>query len=194
MVFAGGSHANEQLTAIVAAVLLPLLAVEGATLLDIRSLLTVHVFIGLMLLPVVALKLASTGWRMARYYLRSDEYVRRGPPHFVLRLLVGPILVASTIMLFATGVALLLLNETGGQVLTLHQASFIVWVGGMGVHVLARVGPALRGLRRRVPGLSLRLGLAAVTLVAGVSLATMTVPAVDHLQDGVSGQVGIDAS
>ena len=189
-----GSDGNEQLTAIVAAVLLPLLAAEGATLLDIRSLLTVHVFIGLMLLPVVALKLASTGWRMARYYVRSDEYVRRGPPHVVLRVLVAPILAASTIVLFATGVALLVLKETGGLILTLHQASFILWVGTMGLHVFTRVGPALRALRRPLPGLSLRLALAAVTLVAGLSVATLTVPAVDHLQDSVSAHVGVDAS
>lgn len=196
MTFAGGSHANEQLTAIVAAVLLPLLAAEGATLLDIGPLLTVHVFIGLMLLPVVALKLASTGWRMARYYLRSDEYVRRGPPHVVLRVLVAPALVASTIVLLVTGVALLALDRMGGLILTLHEASFIVWFGAMGLHVLTRVEPALRAVRRRVPGLSLRVALAAVTLVAGVTLATVTVPvpAVDHLQDGVSGHVGVDAS
>jgi hypothetical protein len=57
---AGGSAANEQLTAVAAAVLLPLLAIEGATLLRIQSLLDVHAFVGMLLLPVVGLKLAST--------------------------------------------------------------------------------------------------------------------------------------
>jgi hypothetical protein len=75
---AGGSTGNGQLTAVVVAVLLLLLAIEGATLLQLQSLLTVHVFVGMLLIPVVALKLASTGWRMLRYYLRSDEYVRLG--------------------------------------------------------------------------------------------------------------------
>ena len=63
----GGSSANEQLTAVVATVLLPLLAAGGATLLDVRGLLTVHAFIGMLLVPVVALKLVSTGWRMVSY-------------------------------------------------------------------------------------------------------------------------------
>src|SRR5437868_6355079 len=100
--FAGGSAGNEQLTAAVAAVLIVLLAVEGATLLNLRSLLTVHVFVGMLLIPVIGLKLASTGWRMLRYYRRGEEYVRRGPPHLVLRVLVAPVLVASTLFVFAT--------------------------------------------------------------------------------------------
>jgi hypothetical protein len=62
----GGSAANEHLTAVVAALLLLLLAVEGATLLHIRSLLTVHAFVAMLLIPIVVLKLASTGWRMLR--------------------------------------------------------------------------------------------------------------------------------
>ena len=79
--FAGGSGANEQLTAVLATLLLPLLAIEGATLLRITSLLDVHAFIGMLLIPVVAAKLFSTGWRMARYYRGAEEYVLRGPPH-----------------------------------------------------------------------------------------------------------------
>src|SRR5437016_7099827 len=124
--FRGGSDANEQLTALTATLLLVLLAVEGATLLRITSLLTVHAFVGMLLIPVVGLKLASTGWRMLRYYLRGEEYVRRGPPHLVLRVLVAPVLVASTVFVFATGVALLVLGQTHGLLVGLHKASFIV--------------------------------------------------------------------
>jgi len=75
----GGSDCNEQLTAAVATVLLVLLAIEGATLLNLPSLLTMHAFVGMLLIPVVALKLANTGWRMLRYYLRGEVYVRHGP-------------------------------------------------------------------------------------------------------------------
>ena len=76
---AGGSTGNEHLTAAVAAVLLLLLAVEGATLLRLQPLLTVHAFVGMLLIPVVALKFASTGWRMLRYYGGGAEYVGRAP-------------------------------------------------------------------------------------------------------------------
>ena len=137
---AGGSAGNQQLTAVVAAILLLLLAIEGATLLQLGSLLTVHAFVGMLLIPLVGLKLASTGWRMLRYYLGGEEYVRRGPPHVVLRVLVAPLIVLSTVVLFGTGVALLALGQTSGTVVGLHKASFIVWFGATGA---ARAGPRL---------------------------------------------------
>ena len=80
--FVGGSHGNEQLTALVAALLLVLLAVEGATLLRINALLTVHAFVGMLLVPVVGLKLASTGWRMLRYYLGGANTCAAARPTF----------------------------------------------------------------------------------------------------------------
>ena len=188
----GGSAGNEQLTAVVAAVLVVLLGVEGATLLGIEQLLTVHVFVGVLLLPVVGLKLASTGWRMARYYLGGEEYVRRGAPNVVLRTLVAPLVVLSTITLFATGIALLALGETGGALVALHQASFAVWLGATGVHVLAHVAKLPRMLRARVPGVLLRVSAVAGAVVAGLSLATLTLPAADHLQDAATASVGLD--
>jgi hypothetical protein len=191
--FSGGSAANEQLTAVVAMLLLALLAVEGATLLNVRSLLTVHAFVGILLIPVIAMKLASTSWRMLRYYRGVEEYVLRGPPHIVLRMIVAPILIGSTITLFGTGVWLLAVDQTEGTLVGLHKASFVVWAGAFGLHLLSRALPALRAVRRRAPGFTLRLGLASLSLVAGLALATATLPAVDHLQDNVSGQVGLDS-
>jgi hypothetical protein len=46
--------------------LLLLLAAEGATVLAIRQLLSVHVFLGMLLIPRAVLKLASTGYRFVR--------------------------------------------------------------------------------------------------------------------------------
>jgi len=188
----GGSDGNEQLTAVVATLLLILLAIEGATLLNIRSLLTVHVFVGMLLVPVVALKLASTGWRMLRYYLGADDYVRRGPPHPFLRMVVAPLAVVTTIVLFATGVALVVLDRTSGIVVGLHKASFVVWFGAVGVHVLVRIVRLPDALRLSRPGIAVRVGLAAATVAAGVAVATLSLPAADHLQDRVSVQVGFD--
>jgi hypothetical protein len=189
---AGGSLANEQLTALVASVLLVLLAVEGATLLDLTFLLTVHAFVGMLLLPVVGLKLAGTGWRFFRYYRHADEYVRRGPPHVVLRVLVAPVVVLSTAFLFGTGVALLALDRTSGTIVGLHKASFIVWLGATGLHVLAHVLRLPRLLAARLPGLAVRLALVGSTVLAGVAIATLTLPAADHLQDRLTASVGLD--
>jgi len=189
---AGGSVGNEHLTAVVAAVLLLGLFVEGMTLLRMGSLLTVHVFVGLLLVPVVALKLGSTGWRMLRYYLGAAEYVERGPPHVVLRTMVAPLIVLSTLVLFATGIALLALGETEGTLAALHKASFIVWFGATGMHVLAHVRRLPGLLRRPVPGRGIRLTLVTGAMVTGLALATVALPAVDRLQDDVSAHVGLD--
>lgn len=161
---------NERLTATTAVVLVVLLAVEGVTILFIRPLLSWHMFVGLLLIPPVALKLGSTGYRMARYYRHSPAYVRRGPPPFLLRAL-APLVVAATVTVFATGVALLAAGPRRGQgmLLGLHKVSFVVWLGATGLHVLAH----LRRLPSLVlgPGLSTRVALVGATVLAGSALA-----------------------
>ena len=190
--FAAGSAGNEQLTAMVAAVLVLLLAIEGATLLQLRSLLTVHAFVGMLLIPVVGLKLTSSGWRMLRYYRRGEEYVRRGPPHVFLRVLVAPVLLLSTLVLFSTGVALLVLGQTEGTMVGLHKASFIVWIVAAGLHVLAHALKLPGVLRAKIPGAALRVSLVTGVVVSGALLAVATLPAADQLQDQATAHVGFD--
>ena len=163
---------NERLTATVAAVLLLLLALEGLTILSIRQLLSMHIIVGLLLIPPVALKLASTGYRFLRYYTRDEAYVAKGPPQLVMRML-APLLVASTVVLLGTGVALLALGPHRHRdvVLGLHKASFLVWFFLMSVHVLV-YAPRLPRIvfsqsRRAATG----AGLIAGSLVAGALLA-----------------------
>jgi hypothetical protein len=73
---AANPEANARLTPALGALLLALLAVEGVTLLEIRRLLVLHVFLGLLVVPPVILKVASATWRAARYYLGSPQYRR----------------------------------------------------------------------------------------------------------------------
>ncbi|MFZ0341953.1 MAG: PQQ-binding-like beta-propeller repeat protein, partial [Gaiellaceae bacterium] len=156
-----------------------LLAVEGATIPLIGQLLSVHVFVGLLLLGPVALKLASTGYRFARYYLGGSEYVRLRPPASLMRFVVAPVLVLSTLVLFGTGLALLA-SPVRGTVLLLHKASFIVWFGAMTVHVLAYVYRVVRHLvaeaSRRVGGRGYRLALALTAVAAGIVAAIVVYP------------------
>jgi hypothetical protein len=172
---------NEQLTALAGVLLIVFLAVEGATLLDLRALLTVHAFVGMFLLPILALKLASTGWRMVSYYLGRDAYVRRGPPGFPLRAVVAPVVVASTIVLFGSGVYLLAVHETHGTAVGLHKASFLVWFVAMSIHVLwylqrvAREGFADVG-RHRLAGAGLRVAVVTGAVAAGTVVAVLTLP------------------
>ena len=72
----GGAEGNERLTAITGAVLLVLLAVEGYTIPRIGRLLTLHVFLGMLLLGPVTLKAGSVLYRFARYYTGSEPYRR----------------------------------------------------------------------------------------------------------------------
>lgn len=176
------SEANERLTASSGAVLFLLLVAEGVTILFIRPLLSAHMFIGMLLIPPVVLKLASTGWRFARYYRGDREYVAKGPPLLPLRLL-APLVVASTVVLFGTGVALLAAGPGRGFILGLHKASFVVWLVATGIHVLAYLPrlPRLaaadwRGRRSFVPGAFTRRTLLAGSIVAGAILALAALP------------------
>lgn len=173
----GGSDGNERLTASAAVMLIALLAVEGATILFIRPLITMHVFVGLLLLPPILLKLASTGWRFLRYYTKSRPYVLKGPPHIVMRALVAPVVVLSTVVLFGTGIAMLAVHPRSGPLLGLHKASFVVWLAATGVHVLFYLPRLPRivsaDLRRssRLPARGVRFGLLAASLGAGAVFA-----------------------
>lgn len=175
---------NERLTAIAGAVLIVLLAIEGATIPFLGGLLTVHIFVGMLLLGPVALKLASTGYRAARYYGHSPEYVRGGPPAPAMRFFVAPVLVFSTLTLFGTGVALIAFGRVGPLSL-LHKASFIVWVGVMSIHVLVYAVRAARRVvadisRDRVGGAALRQVLVLASLGAGLVVALLTLPIAEH--------------
>lgn len=168
-----GVDANERLTAVTGAALIVLLAALGVTILSIGPLLWWHVLIGMLLIPPVLLKLASTGWRFFRYYRRAPEYVRRGPPLWPLRVL-APFLVLSTLAVFGTGVALLVVGPSGGILVGLHKVSFVAWFFVTAVHVLAHLRRLLPS-RRRVPGARGRQLLLGGSVVAGAVLAGMTV-------------------
>ena len=101
---------NDRLTSSAGLVLAVLSAAEIATLLiGLPLTLAWHVAIGLMLLPPIALKLASTGWRFIRYYTGNAAYRGKGAPQLAMRLL-APVLVFFTIAVFGSGVAMGLLQ------------------------------------------------------------------------------------
>ena len=176
----GGTDGNERLTGSTGAVLLILLAIEGLTVISLRSLLSVHILVGVLLIPPVLLKIATTGYRFTRYYLGDPEYVRKGPPPAFLRAL-GPVIVVSSIVLFSTGVALLFMGPGGGGLKGIHKLSFIVLFAAMAVHVLAhlRKVPALAiadwRARTRLPGGTIRRALLVLTLAAGLGFGAVAI-------------------
>jgi hypothetical protein len=185
LLFGGGTDGNEQLTAIAGALLLVLFAVLGVTIIRIGQLLWLHLFLGLLLIGPVALKLASTGYRFVRYYSAAPAYRRKGPPHPALRGL-APLVVASSLAVFATGV-LLLVDGPGsrGGLLIWHKVTFFIWIAAMAPHVLGHLAELPRSLWRGRPTDSLqspasgRAGRAialASALVAGLLLAIVLLP------------------
>lgn len=175
-------ESNARLTGTLAAVLLVLLAAEGATILRIRQLIDIHVFIGMLLVPPVLLKIGSTGWRFARYYMGTPAYRRKGPPVVLLRLL-GPVVVILSVLLFASGIALIAVPASyRNVVLFVHKASFVLWFGAMAIHVLghlketARLAPRdyLLRSRRQIRGAGARTWAVAISLVVGILLGVVT--------------------
>jgi len=136
---AGGTAGNERLTTATGIVLLVLLAVIGVTILRLRSLLWVHLFVGMLLIGPIALKMTSTGYRFARYYTANPRYRRKGPPPAPLRML-APLVVISTVAVFVSGVALLLVGPSSRDtLLPIHKVSFIAWVVFTSLHVLGHL-------------------------------------------------------
>jgi hypothetical protein len=142
----GGTTGNERLTSATGAVLIVLLAVIGVTIIALGPLLSVHLVVGMALVGPVLLKLASTGYRFARYYSDNPRYHRKGPPALPLRL-IAPIVVLSTLVVFASGVALLCAGPSSREtLLPIHKVSFFVWIAFMSIHVLAHLPTMLRSL------------------------------------------------
>ena len=183
---AGGTAGNELLTTVTGAALIVLLAVIGVTILRIRALLWVHLFVGLVLVGPLVLKLASTGYRFTRYYTRDPSYVEEGPPPTPLRL-IAPIVVISTLVVMASGVALLIGGpQSRSTFFPIHKLSFFVWIAFTALHVIGHLPDLARGLRedygveaRWGEGTAGRSGRAmalASALTLGVVLALLLVP------------------
>jgi hypothetical protein len=175
----GGVEGNERLTVNAGAVLFVLLGVLGLTIVAIGALLWLHLFLGLVLVGPLALKLASTGYRFAGYYAGRRDYRQKGPPALALRIL-APVLVFDTVLVFASGIALLLLGPgSRGALLPVHKISFIAWLVLAGLHVLGHLPEMARVLQRpapRLPGARGRALALVTALVAGLALATVLIP------------------
>lgn len=179
----GGADGNERLTALAGSLLLALFAAEGVTILAVRQLLTLHFFLGTLLVGPVALKAGSTLYRFARYYSGDPEYRRKGPPAPLLRLL-GPFVLITSVSVIGTGIMLAIDGPGAGTWLFLHKATFVLWFGVMTIHVLAYVwrlprhisGDLAGGMSRAgevLAGRRARWLLLTASVLAGLLLALM---------------------
>jgi len=179
----GGPAGNARLTAWTGLILLIGYVAECFTLLSLHTMLNAHILIGAFLVPLVLLKTATTGWRIARYYLHAASYRIAGPPPMLLRVL-GPLVVLTGLAVLGSGLALIPLGDgsftplvtVAGQridPLTIHKICFVLWLCVTGAHVLARAIPAMQltVARRRphLPGSLARAAVVAVTMAASVA-------------------------
>ena len=180
-----GVAANERLTAMAGAALLVVFVVEIATVSDLGALLSVHVFVGVLMAGPLAVKLGSTGWRFVRYYTGNPAFVRHGPPPLRLRLL-APFVVASTLAVVGSGIALVVTGPASpGPFVALHVISFLVWMPAIAIHVIGHLPevPRLigkdwrRGAPDPAPGRLFRPGVTLGMLAAGAIAALLLSPA-----------------
>jgi hypothetical protein len=184
----GGTTGNERLTTATGAMLIVLLAVIGLTILRVHQLLSVHLLVGMALIPPVLLKLSSTGYRFVRYYTGNARYRLKGPP-LLIRRMIAPMVVLSTMVVFASGVALLFVGPgafSSETLFPIHKDSFFVWAAFMALHVLGHLpampavlhadyGPSAQ-LSGDVTGRAGRVLALSGALVAGAVLAVLIVP------------------
>jgi hypothetical protein len=213
----GGAEGNERLTAMTGMVLLIGLLVECYTIFRIDHLLTLHVFLGMLLLGPVTLKAGSVLYRFVRYYTGSEPYRRKGPPALLLRV-IGPVIMLLTACVFSSGVMLAVTGPgddgSPSDWLQIHRISFIAWAFFLVIHVLAYVwrlprllsaeargvacpegaaagsAAARRHARRAIEvlgGRGTRLALLTASLLAGLVIALLTVHLAGQWEPGIGG-------
>jgi len=176
---------NERMTALAGAVLLVLILVELVSAAILRTLLSIHVFVGVLLAGPLIVKLGSTGWRFLRYYTGSPAFVRRGPPHLALRVM-APLLIATTLVVIGSGIGLMVTGPRfAGPLLPLHGFSVLVWLPLIAIHVLAHIRRVPRLVtddwskpsdKNNASGRGRRLGMNLGALLAGVVAAILLFP------------------
>jgi hypothetical protein len=171
----GTPDSNERVTAVTGAVLFVLLGLIGLTVLSVRSLLPQHLFLGFLLIPPLGLKMASTGYRFARYYLGDPAFRAAGPPPLALRLL-APFVVLSTVGVFVTGLELWLFGLRFGSIwVAAHKVMFLIWLPATAIHVLSYLGKSTDAVAKELStadaGAFSRRSLVVGSLIAGIVLA-----------------------
>ena len=157
-----GTEQNERWTAWAGAVLFAMLFAEGVTIAMLWTGMgpdpivarakPLHFIVGLALFVPVAQKLASTGYRFAKYYTGDPAYKQAGPPKPLLRV-IAPVLVLLTGEVLLTGLVAVMTSGTlRHQLEELHKLGFFAWFVFAAVHVLAYVGRVPRLLRADLTG------------------------------------------
>ena len=176
---------NERLTALTGALLFICLFAIAASVLYLPRLLPVHYLVGFLAVPPIAVKLATTGYRFARYYTHDPSYRQAGAPSPLLRFVVAPLLVVSTVAVFATGIELWLFDvRFGSWWINAHTVSAVVFMIAAVIHLLSHLRRSARAVMETAPqARSIVVG----SLVAGVVLAAASLTYATPFGSGAGG-------
>lgn len=119
---------------------LVLLYLSGLAFAPLRPM---HFAIGFALIPLLVVKLCSTGWRAIRYYLGRGAYRAAGPPWVLARLIALPLSVAA-VLATISGVVLWSEGTDHGTWAAVHTDSVIVLAVLALVHLAVYLRKAAR--------------------------------------------------
>ncbi|NRD77024.1 hypothetical protein HPT25_05880 [Bacillus sp. BRMEA1] len=174
---------NKRITAIAGIVLFVLIIAELVITANLDALRSEHIFVGVLLAGPLVVKMGSTGYRFFRYYTKSPEFVKAGPPNILLRLL-APFLVVMTILVFISGVGLVLGGHAyEGLFHKIHTVSVTLWLPLLAVHIFAYLRKAASLMandwssisKYHFPGRASRLGInIAALILSGIAAIIIT--------------------
>ncbi|WP_436664385.1 hypothetical protein ACOALA_10305 [Alicyclobacillus acidoterrestris] len=133
---------NERLTALAGGVLFVVIAAQLVITANLRALISIHIFVGVLLCGPLIVKLCSTAYRFVQYYTHSPSFAQKEAPNIWLRVL-APFLVVVTLMVFVSGFALAIVGPSHiGVILDIHAACVALWLPLLAVHVYAHIRKA----------------------------------------------------
>ncbi len=115
--------------------------------LEFTPLRGVHFGLGFALIPILLVKLGSTGWRAVNYYFDRDPYRAAGPPWLLPRIMALP-LTACAIAATISGVVLWAEGTDHGTWATVHIYSVISLAVVVVVHLVIYTRKAFRASTR----------------------------------------------
>lgn len=138
---------NLILTSHAGLVILFLLVLLYFTGLEFAPLRGVHFGLGFALIPILLVKLGSTGWRAVNYYFDRDPYRAAGPPWLLPRVMALPLTLCA-VMATISGVVLWATGTDRGTWATVHICSVISLAAVVVVHLIIYTRKAFRASTR----------------------------------------------
>ena len=138
---------NRALTSWAGLALLPGLGVVALSGLVFGRFWQLHYIVGLALIPLLLLKLGSTGYRALSYYVRRAAYRAAGAPEWIGRLL-APALVLSTLVAMGTGIWMWSQHSEAQPWAKLHVLSVVAMGGCVALHLLLRTPTSIHAVGR----------------------------------------------